>query len=78
MITFLKSDKGLEMFSKAHGIPKDDLVGFLDSKKADDFYNHQHSSPTDAEDKHDEGKLHLSLFMCQLKPSHCCYGLLNG
>ena len=57
MITFLKSDKGLEMFAKAHNVTKDDVVRYLDSKKNRDPHCCQHSSSADHEDKPDEGKL---------------------
>ena len=62
MITFLKSDKGLEMFAKAHNITKDDVIHYLESKKNRDSFCCQYSSSVDHEEKADEGK--LKFYIC--------------
>jgi len=54
MITFLKSDKGLEMFAKAYNITKADIIDFLDAKKNRNSRCCQHSSLADQEEKSDE------------------------
>lgn len=64
MITFLKSDKGMELFAKAHGIPKEDLANMIESKKnGEDFYSHLHPSPTNNDERHDEGSYDSFLFI---------------
>ena len=57
MINFLRSDKGLEMFAKAQELTKEELIYFLECKRnGEDFYQHNHASPSENEEKHDDGK----------------------
>ena len=71
MINFLRSDKGIEMFAKAHDMTKEDVINYIEAKKnGEDLYHNDHNtSPADHDDKHDEGEsVHLSGLLPLLEP----------
>ncbi len=52
MLNYLRSDKGVAAFAKAHELHKDDLVHFLEMKRhGEEFDNIFQKSPSESDEK---------------------------